>query len=131
MATMFDRVVGIDSNPDAITDARSNAELNGLGNTEFVVTDAEEFLKKLPASKLAVQLATVVVDPPRPGLHPKALQALLDLNPLRIGYVSCNPESLARDLQSLVPFYKIQHAQPVDLFPHTAHVETFVALEHK
>ncbi len=131
MARSFDRLVGIDSNEDAIQDARFNAELNGLGNTEFVATDAEGFLKKLPASKLSVQLATVVVDPPRPGLHPKAMQALLELNPTRIGYVSCNPESLARDLQTLVPFYRIRYAQPIDLFPHTAHVETFVALEHK
>ena len=95
MAATFDRLVGIDSNPDAIQDAKFNAELNGLGNTEFVATDAEQFLKILPASKLSVQLATVVVDPPRPGLHPKAMHALLELNPTRIGYVSCNPESLA------------------------------------
>ncbi len=131
MAASFDRLVGIDSNADAIQDAQHNAELNGFGHTEFVATDAEKFLQKLPASKLSVQLATVVVDPPRPGLHAKAMQALLELNPTRIGYVSCNPESLARDLQSLVPFYRIRHAQVVDLFPHTAHVETFLALEHK
>ena len=73
----------------------------------------------------------MVVDPPRVGLHPKALQALLEMNPARLAYVSCNPESLACDLQSLVPFYRIRSAQPVDLFPHTAHVETLAFLEHR
>jgi 23S rRNA (uracil1939-C5)-methyltransferase len=131
LAQSFDRVVGIDTNREAIEDARFNAEHNGIGNAEFVAEDAVEFLKKLPASKLAVQLSAVIVDPPRPGLHPKALQALLELNPPRLAYVSCNPESLARDLQGLVPFYKILSAQPVDLFPHTPHVETVVFLEHR
>ena len=91
--------------------------------------DTEGFLKILPASKLAVQLSAAVVDPPRPGLQPKALQAVIDLNPQRLAYVSCNPESLARDLGVLAPYYRIASAQPVDLFPHTPHVETVVALE--
>ncbi len=131
LADSFDRVVGIDTNKDAIEDAKKNAERNGLGNTEFVCEDAMEFLKRLPGSKLSIQLSALIVDPPRAGLHPKALQALLDINPPRLAYVSCNPESLARDLQNLVPFYRIQSAQPVDLFPHTAHVETVVFMEHR
>jgi 23S rRNA (uracil1939-C5)-methyltransferase len=131
LADSFDRVVGIDNNKDAIEDAKMNAERNGLGNTEFVCEDAMEFLKKLPGSKLSIQLSALVVDPPRAGLHPKALECLLDINPPRLAYVSCNPESLARDLQKLIPFYRIQSAQPVDLFPHTAHVETVVFMEHR
>ncbi len=131
LAGCFDRVIGVDTNREAIEDARMNAEHNGIGNAEFVCEDALDFLKKLPASKLAIQLSAAVVDPPRPGLHPKALKALLELNPPRLAYVSCNPESLARDLQSLVPYYAIQSVQPVDLFPHTPHVETLVALEHR
>jgi 23S rRNA (uracil1939-C5)-methyltransferase len=71
------------------------------------------------------------VDPPRVGLHPKAMGALLELNPAHLAYVSCNPESLARDLQSLTPFYRIRSVQPVDLFPHTNHVETVAILEHR
>mgnify|MGYP001611910812 CR=1 FL=1 len=82
-------------------------------------------------AKLSIQLSALIVDPPRAGLHPKALQALIDINPPRLAYVSCNPESLARDLQGLIPFYRIQSAQPVDLFPHTAHVETVVFMEHR
>lgn len=131
LSPFFDRVIGIDSNRDAIEDARLNAQRNRLDNAEFVADDATDFLKKLPASKLAVQLSALIVDPPRPGLHPKALQTLAELNPPRLAYVSCNPESLARDLQSLVPFYKIQSVQPIDLFPHTPHVETVAFLEHR
>lgn len=131
LAPHFDRAIGIDTNASAIKDAMENAARNQITNTEFVCEDAQEFLKKLPGSKLAVQLNAVVVDPPRPGLHPKALQALLEMNPLHLAYVSCNPESLARDLQSLVPFYRIVSVQPVDLFPHTAHVETVCIMEHR
>lgn len=131
LAESFDRAIGIDMNKSAIQDAKDNAARNRVANTEFVCEDALEFLKKLPGSKLAVQLSAVVVDPPRPGLHPKALQALLEMNPLHLAYVSCNPESLARDLQSLIPFYRITSVQPVDLFPHTAHVETVCLMEHR
>ena len=131
LAGSFDRVVGIDTNRDAIADAQQNAQANGIENAEFVCEDALEFLKKLPGSKLSVQLSAIVVDPPRPGLHPQALRQLLDMNPPRLAYVSCNPESLARDLQALVPLYKIHSVQPVDLFPHTAHVETIALLEHR
>jgi 23S rRNA (uracil1939-C5)-methyltransferase len=131
LARSFDRVVGIDTNREAITDAAHNAELNALKNTEFVCEDAMEFLKKLPGSKLAIQLSAMVVDPPRPGLHPKAMQTLLEMNPPQLAYVSCNPESLARDLQSLSPLYKINSIQLVDLFPNTPHVETVGLLEHR
>lgn len=131
LAACFDRVVGVDSNADAIADAQFNATANGCQNTEFVASDTEGFLKILPASKLAVQLSAAVIDPPRAGLHPKALQALIDLNPRRLAYVSCKPESLARDLQTLVPYYNIRSVQPVDLFPHTPHVETVALLEHR
>jgi 23S rRNA (uracil1939-C5)-methyltransferase len=131
LAKSFDRVVGVDSNRDAIEDARANAERNGLGNTEFVCGDALDFVKKLPGSKLSIQLSALIVDPPRPGLHPKAMEALLDINSPRLAYVSCNPESLARDLKSLASLYRFISAQPVDLFPHTAHVETVVFMEHR
>ncbi len=131
LADAFERVIGIDSNQSAIEDALKNAKLNELQNVEFVCEDALEFLKKLPGSKVSIQISAMVVDPPRVGLHPKALSALLEINPPRLAYVSCNPESLARDLQGLVPFYRIASAQPVDLFPHTAHVETVVLMEHR
>ncbi len=131
MAESFERAIGIDTHQGAIQDAVRNAELNGLENVEFVCEDALEFLKKLPGSKVSIQMSAMVVDPPRVGLHPKALAALLEMNPQKLAYVSCNPESLARDLKSLVPLYRIVSAQPVDLFPHTAHVETVVFMEHR
>jgi 23S rRNA (uracil1939-C5)-methyltransferase len=131
LADCFDRVIGIDTNRDAIQDAQENAARNAIGHAEFVCEDALDFLKKLPASKVAVQLAAMVVDPPRVGLHPQALRALLEMNPPHLAYVSCNPESLARDLQSLVPFYRIRRVRAVDLFPHTPHVETLAFLEHR
>ena len=131
LADHFDRVVGVDTNAEAIQDAQQAAQANGLQNTEFVCEDALQFLKKLPGSKLSVQLTALIVDPPRSGLHPKALQNLVEMNPPRLAYVSCNPESLARDLKPLIPFYTIRRAQAVDLFPHTAHVETVVFLEHR
>src|SRR5258706_1385802 len=90
----FDRVVGLDTNAGAIEDAKKNAQATRIGNAEFVCEDAMEFLKKLPGSKLSIQLSAMVVDPPRAGLHPKALKALVDMNPPRLAYVSCNPESL-------------------------------------
>src|SRR4029077_4928793 len=128
LAASFDRVVGVDSNADAIADAQFNAAANQCQNAEFVASDTEGFLKILPASKLPVQLSAAVIDPPRPGLQPKAVQALIDLNPRRLAYVSCNPEALARDLQNLVPLYHLRSVQPVDLFPHTPHVETLVVM---
>jgi 23S rRNA (uracil1939-C5)-methyltransferase len=131
IASCFDRAVGVDINAEAIEDAKYNAEQNNSQNVEFVASDTENFLKILPATKLAVQLSAAIVDPPRPGLQPKALQAVLDLNPRRLAYVSCNPESLARDLQNLVPYYTPRSAQVIDLFPHTPHVETLVTLEHR
>lgn len=131
LAKSFDRVIGVDTNREAIEDAKLTSDRNGIQNAEFVFEDALEFLKKLPASKFSVQLSAVIVDPPRPGLHPKALESLLELNPPRIAYVSCNPESLARDLKSLAPLYRITSVQPVDLFPHTQHVETLALLEHR
>lgn len=131
LADLFDRVIGVDTNREGIDDARANAERHGLATAEFVCEDALEFLRKLPGSKLFVQLSAIVVDPPRAGLHPKALAALLELNPPRLAYVSCNPESLARDLRVLGPYYRARSVQAVDLFPHTTHVETVCLLEHR
>lgn len=131
LARGFDRVIGVDTNSEAIEDARFNATRNGLENTEFVVEDALKFLARLPGSKMSVQLSAMIVDPPRPGLHAKALSGLIEMNPPRLAYVSCNPESLARDLTLLAPLYHIRSVQPVDLFPHTAHVEAVCLLEHR
>ena len=117
--------MGVDINAEAIEDAKFNADMNRIQNAEFVASDTEGFLKILPASKLSVQITAAVIDPPRPGLLPKALNAVLELNPPRLAYVSCNPEALSRDLQNLIPYYKIRD-RPTggSLFRIPPHVET-------
>ncbi len=131
MAGSFDKVIGVDTNRGAIEDAKANAARNGLSNVEFVCEDAVEFLAKNPASQFAAPLTSLVVDPPRPGLNAKALEAIMEMKPPFVAYVSCNPESLARDLKVLAPLYRIAEVQPVDLFPNTPHVETLCFLERR
>ncbi|MFH1537760.1 MAG: 23S rRNA (uracil(1939)-C(5))-methyltransferase RlmD, partial [bacterium] len=120
-------VVGVESVEEAVRDARFNAEANGVGNVQFVAGAAEKVLGEvLEAGKPDL----VVADPPRAGIHPKALKALLKNPPARMVYVSCNPSTLARDLQSLTESgYSLKAVHPIDMFPHTAHVESVTLLE--
>ena len=121
------RVIGVESNRDAAADAKANAALNGLSNCEFYGA-AVEFI--LPAL-LDMDPDAAVVDPPRSGLHPNAVAALLAHSPKTLFYVSCNPESLARDLKALAPRYRTSRLAGVDLFPHTEHVETVAWLSRR
>lgn len=116
-------VLGIEEVPDAVHDARENASLNGVTNAEFVAAKVEDVL-----GQHTEPVDLVVLDPPRAGMHPEAVRALVALAPQRIVYVSCNPKSLARDLASLSIRYRCQRVQAVDMFPHTMHVETVVEL---
>ena len=118
------KVVGVELNPAAVADAKANAERNGFKNCEFYGA-AVEFL--LP-SLLDMRPEAVVVDPPRAGLHAKAAATLLEMAPPVIFYVSCNPESLGRDLKILRGKYAVDRLVVVDLFPHTEHVETVARL---
>lgn len=118
-------VVGVETTPSAVEDAKTNASLNGLGRVQFYGGAVEALLPSL----LAMKPDAAVVDPPRSGLHAKAVEALLALGPEALAYVSCNPEALARDLKALSPGYRAARAEVVDLFPHTEHVETAVWLE--
>ncbi len=119
-------VVGFESEPAAVADARENAERNGIGNARFVEADAAA----LPVSGITEEPPdVVVVDPPRAGLHPDARTGLLELSPPRIVYISCNPATLARDVQEFViGGYRLDVVRPIDLFPHTAHVESVTRL---
>lgn len=116
------RVYGVEIVPEAIEDARLNAELNGIANVDFSVGRAEEVL---PAwQRAGVTPDVVVVDPPRKGCDGALLVTLLELKPGRIVYVSCNPSTLARDLRVLEDGgYRTVEVQPVDMFPHTTHIE--------
>ena len=115
------RVIGIESVPGAVDNARRNAERNGIENCEFVCAEVETVLQDVITES---QASTVLVDPPRVGLHKKALAALLNAAPRQIGYVSCNPSTLARDAAELCAAgYTLHSVRPVDMFPHTYHIE--------
>lgn len=121
------KVLGVELNPDAVKDARVNAKLNSAENTEFYNADAGEFLADAAASNEKYDV--VIMDPPRSGSTVKFLKSVVKLAPKTVVYVSCNPETLARDLMFLVRNgYKVKKIQPVDMFPHTNHVETVVLL---
>jgi 23S rRNA (uracil1939-C5)-methyltransferase len=116
------RVVGIEIAPESVARARENAARNGVENAEFVAGDvareARGLLERLPAPTLAF------VDPPRAGLTPKAVRRLIEMAPARIVYVSCNPTTLAPNARQLVDAgYRLEAVQPVDMFPHTPHIE--------
>lgn len=120
-------VIGIEYVPEAIEDAKINAEVNNLKNTEFYAGDMKDVLT---ADFIAEHghPDVMIVDPPRAGMHENVVKVILDAAPDRIVYVSCNPATQARDLALLHEKYDITNVQPVDMFPHTQHVENVVAL---
>ena len=121
------RVTGVELNPDAIRDAKTNAELNDVKNIDFVCADAGEFM--VEAANGGAKYDVVIMDPPRAGASLQFLRSLITLSPEKIVYISCNPETQARDLSFLTrKGYKVRRIQPVDMFPHTEHVETVVKL---
>lgn len=123
-----ERVIGVELNSDAVKDAKVNAELNDVKNIEFYEDDAGKFMVK--AAQSGFKCDIVIMDPPRAGATLEFLRSLVTLNPKRIVYISCNPETQARDLSYLTrKGYKVRRIQPVDMFPHTEHVETVVLLE--
>lgn len=117
-------VLGIEESDRAVDDARASAKMNGIGNCRFLAGRAETCLANLDTDD---QAATVILDPPRQGCSPEAIQAVADLAPKRIIYVSCSPATLARDLAKLSS-YTIRDICVVDMFPQTQHVETAVLL---
>ena len=122
------QVVGIEEIPEAIEDARANAALNGITNARFYAGDVKDILTLEFATEHG-RPDLLVTDPPRAGMHPKVVDMLLQLESPRIVYVSCNPATQARDLQLLSVKYRVQKARPVDMFPHTHHIENVVLLE--
>ena len=124
------KVIGIEYVPEAIEDARINAEANGIGNCEFFAGDMKDILTDSFVAAHG-KPDVVILDPPRAGIHPDVAKVILNASPERIVYVSCNPASQARDLELLCREYEITAVQPVDMFPHTHHVENVVALKKK
>jgi 23S rRNA (uracil1939-C5)-methyltransferase len=130
LAQKAKKVYGIEIVRDAIEDAKKNAELNNFTNTEFLLGAAEEVVPKLYQKGITADV--VVVDPPRKGCEEIVLETMVKMDPEKIVYVSCNPSTLARDLAYLEENgYQTREVQPVDLFPHSAHIETIVLLTKK
>lgn len=121
------KVIGIEYVPEAIEDAKVNAELNGLDNTLFYAGDMKDILNTEFIEKHG-RPDVIITDPPRAGMHEDVIKTILFAAPKTIVYVSCNPATQARDLQMLDAQYKVEAIQPVDMFPHTHHVENVVKL---
>ena len=129
MAKTAKRVIGVELNKDAIKDANKNMRNNKIANIEFICDDASNFMNRLAKQKFKVDV--VVMDPPRTGSDIKFLKAVVSLRPEKLIYVSCNPETLKRDLDFISKYYKVNSIQPVDMFPFTAHVECVVGMQRK
>ncbi|MCS6934187.1 MAG: 23S rRNA (uracil(1939)-C(5))-methyltransferase RlmD [Chitinophagales bacterium] len=124
------RVVGMEYVAEAVADARENAALNGVNNCHFVAGDVGALLQGDFLQRYG-KPDVVITDPPRAGMHPDVINALLQAAPRRIVYVSCNAATQARDVEMLSTRYRIARIQPVDMFPHTTHIENVVALEKR
>ncbi len=130
LAKRAGKIIGIECVPEAIEDAKSNAERNGIRNADFICGLAEDILPTLV--KNGMRLDAIVIDPPRKGCETRVLSAIAESCVNRVVYVSCNPATLARDAKILSEYgYVIRTVQPVDMFPHTQHVETVVLMTRK
>lgn len=124
------RVIGIEYVPEAIDDARVNSALNGITNTVFFAGDIKNVLSEKFMNDEG-KPDVVILDPPRAGIHPDVTKALISALPARIVYVSCNPATQARDIALMAEHYNVTRIQPVDMFPHTHHVENVVLLDKR
>ena len=124
------KVIGIEYVPEAIEDAKVNSAINGIENTLFYAGDMKDILTQEFINEHG-RPDVIITDPPRAGMHKDVVETILFAGPRRIVYVSCNPATQARDLQLLDVKYKVTAVQPVDMFPHTHHVENVVLLERR
>jgi 23S rRNA (uracil1939-C5)-methyltransferase len=127
IASKAKKVVGVEYVPEAVADAKINSEINGISNTVFYAGDMKDILTDEFVAANG-RPDTVILDPPRAGLHPSVIKALLEASPNRIVYVSCNPATQARDMAMLAPKYRLIESTPVDMFPHTHHIENVALL---
>ena len=130
VARQAKKVIGIEYVPEAIEDAKVNSELNNITNTLFYAGDMKDVLNADFIARHG-HPDVIITDPPRAGMHPDVVQTILNAAPERIVYVSCNSATQARDLQLMDAAYKVMAVQPVDMFPHTHHVENIVLLHKK
>jgi len=125
LAKVAEKVIGVELDDAAVEIARGNAKLNNIENIDFRSGATEKLLSNALAD---MSPDTIILDPPRVGLHPTALEAIMGSDTKKIVYVSCNPVALARDLKTLLTKYTVEQMRCVDLFPHTPHIETIVSL---
>jgi len=130
VAKYASQVIGIEYVPESIEDAVINSELNGITNALFFAGDMKDLLNEAFIEEHG-RPDVIIADPPRAGMHDDVIKTILFAEPLRIVYVSCNPATQARDLNALDNLYKVKKVQPVDMFPHTHHVENVVLLDRK
>lgn len=130
VARQVKKVVGIEYVPEAIADAKLNSEVNGIDNTLFYAGDMKDVLTDEFIASHGRPDA-MIIDPPRAGMHEDVVKVILNTRPERIVYVSCNPATQARDLALMDAYYKVEEVQPVDMFPHTHHVENVVKLSRR
>ncbi len=124
------KVIGVELNADAVKDAKFNAKRNDIENIEFYTADASDFMVEMAAA--GERADVVIMDPPRAGSDERFMKSVITLSPERVVYVSCNPETLARDLKYFTRNgYGVRKIQPVDMFPHTDHVESVVCLKRQ
>ena len=127
LAPVAKKVIGVEIVEEAVEAARQNAALNGLENCVFIAGDVLKVIDEIEEKP-----DVIVLDPPRDGIHPKALKKIIDYQVDRIVYISCKPTSLARDLEILIDGgYRMERAVAVDQFPGTVHVETIVLIQKK
>ena len=124
------KVIGLEYVDEAIKDARVNAELNQIGNASFFTGDIKDLLSEDFISDQGLP-DVIITDPPRAGMHADVVQSIINIRPNRIVYISCNPATQARDISLLSGLYKVTAVQPVDMFPHTHHVEVVTRLDLK
>jgi 23S rRNA (uracil1939-C5)-methyltransferase len=128
VAKQAQKVVGIEYVEAAIEDAKYNAQQNGITNADFTAGDMKNVLRRGGKFSAPIKSDVVITDPPRAGMHPDVVARLLEMLPPRIVYISCNPATQARDINELAKKYTVTKVQPVDMFPHTHHVENVVSL---
>lgn len=130
VARQVKKVVGIEYVPEAIADAKLNSEVNGIDNTIFFAGDMKDVLTDGFIEEHG-RPDVMIIDPPRAGMHEDVVNVILNARPERIVYVSCNPATQARDLALMDEFYRVEEVQPVDMFPHTHHVENVVRMTRR
>jgi len=130
VARKSSRVIGVEYVPEAIEDAKNNSKINGIANTDFYAGDMKDILTEEFITEHG-KPDVIILDPPRAGIHNDVAETILNASPEKIVYVSCNPATQARDAALLGRDYKITKVQPVDMFPHTHHVENVILMERK